>query len=137
MSGRGRSADAERLVSQRIVGIDHVQLAMPRGGEDRAREFYSGLLGIPEVPKPEALAARGGVWFVRGDVKVHLGVDAEFRPALKAHPAFLVEDLGALVERLRAAGVEAVDDDLLPAYRRAYVADPFGNRLELMEPVPR
>ena len=121
-------------MSGRVVGIDHVQLAMPRGGEDRAREFYAGLLGIPEVQKPETLAARGGVWFGRGDVRVHLGVDAEFRPALKAHPAFLVEDLGALVERLRAAGVQAVDDELLPGYLRAYVADPFGNRLELMEP---
>ena len=121
-------------MSGRIVGIDHVQLAMPRGGEDRAREFYSGLLGIPEVPKPETLASRGGVWFGRADVKVHLGVDTEFRPALQAHPAFVVEDLGVLVERLRAAGVHAVDDDLLPGYRRAYVTDPFGNRLELMEP---
>jgi len=118
----------------RIVRVDHVQLAMPRGGEDRAREFYSGLLGIPEVPKPPALAARGGVWFAQGEVKVHLGVDAEFRPALKAHPAFLVEDFGALVERLRSAGIQAENDDLLPGNRRAYVTDPFGNRLELMEP---
>jgi len=118
----------------RIVRVDHVQLAMPRGGEDRAREFYAGLLGIPEVPKPPALAARGGVWFAQGEVKVHLGVDAEFRPALKAHPAFVVEDLEALTERLRSAGVVAEDDELLPGYRRSYVTDPFGNRLELMEP---
>jgi len=118
----------------RIVRVDHVQLAMPRGGEDRAREFYAGLLGIPEVPKPPALAARGGVWFAQGEVKVHLGVDAEFRPALKAHPAFVVEDLEALTERLRSAGVVAEDDELLPGYRRSYLTDPFGNRLELMEP---
>ena len=118
----------------RIVRVDHVQLAMPRGGEDRAREFYAGLLGIPEVPKPPALAARGGVWFAQGEVKVHLGVDAEFRPALKAHPAFVVEDLEALTGRLRSAGVVAEDDELLPGYRRSYVTDPFGNRLELMEP---
>ena len=117
----------------RIVGIDHVQLAMPRGGEDRAREFYFGLLEIPEVQKPRALAGRGGVWFQGDDVKVHLGVDLDFRAALKAHPAFLVRDLGALIQRLRAAGVEVVDDGLLPGYRRVYVTDPFGNRLELME----
>ena len=117
-----------------IVQIDHVQLTMPRGGEDRAREFYGGLLEIPEAQKPDALAKRGGVWFQRGGVKVHLGVDPEFRAALKAHPAFLVRDLGALVQRLRAAGVEVVDDGLLPGDRRVYVADPFGNRLELMEP---
>ena len=117
----------------RIVGIDHVQLAMPRGGEDRAREFYFGLLEIPEVQKPRALAGRGGVWFQGDDVKVHLGVDLDFRAALKAHPAFLIRDLGALIQRLRAAGVEVVDDGLLPGYRRVYVTDPFGNRLELME----
>ena len=117
----------------RIVGIDHVQLAMPRGGEDRAREFYFGLLEIPEVQKPRALAGRGGVWFQGDDVKVHLGVDLDFRAALKAHPAFLIRDLGALIQRLRAAGVEVVDDGLLPGYRRFYVTDPFGNRLELME----
>lgn len=116
-----------------IVRIDHVQLAMPRGGEDKAREFYSGLLQIPEVQKPVALAERGGVWFERDDVKVHLGVDPEFRAALKAHPAFLVRDLGTLVQRLRAAGAKVVDDGLLPGYRRVYVTDPFGNRLELME----
>jgi len=120
-----------------ILRVDHVQLAMPRGGEHRAREFYSGLLGIPEVPKPAALVARGGIWFEQGEVKVHLGVDAEFRPAPKAHPAFLVDDLEALVERLRAAGVDAANDDRLPGYRRAYVTDPFGNRLELMEPEVR
>lgn len=116
-----------------IVRIDHVQLAMPRGGEERAREFYFGLLEIPEVQKPDALAERGGVWFQSDDVKVHLGVDAGFRAAIKAHPAFLVRDLGALVQRLRAVGVEVVDDALLPGYRRVYVTDPFGNRLELME----
>ena len=117
----------------RIVRIEHVQLAMPAGEEDRAREFYSGLLGIPEVPKPRALAERGGVWFQRDDLKVHLGVDAGFRAALKAHPAFVVQDLAGLAQRLRAAGVEVVDDGLLPGCRRVYVADPFGNRLELME----
>lgn len=118
----------------RILKIDHVQLAMPRGEEEKARAFYGGLLGIPEVPKPPELARRGGVWFERGELKIHLGVEAEFRPALKAHPALLVTDLAALAERLRAAGVEVVSDGAMPGYRRVYAADPFGNRLELMEP---
>jgi catechol 2,3-dioxygenase-like lactoylglutathione lyase family enzyme len=117
-----------------ILRIDHVQLAMPRGGEEKARAFYGGLLQIPEVPKPPELAQRGGVWFERGDLKVHLGVEAEFRPALKAHPAFLVRDLAALAEHLRTAGAEVVQDGAMPGYRRVYVTDPFGNRLELMEP---
>jgi len=117
----------------RITKIDHVQLAMPAGQEATAREFYSGLLGIPEVKKPPVLAERGGAWFQDGDVKIHLGVDAEFCAAKKAHPAFLVADLEALVQRLRQAGVQMVDDDVLPGYDRVYVTDPFGNRLELMK----
>ena len=116
-----------------IVGIDHVQLAMPAGGEDIARDFYGGLLGIPEVHKPAALAQRGGVWFQSNGVRVHLGVEQDFRPARKAHPALLVRGLVELVRRLRDAGVEVVDDELLPGYDRVYVTDPFGNRLELME----
>jgi len=118
----------------RIMRIDHVQIAMPRGGEDSARPFYAGLLGIPEVPKPAALADRGGAWFESDDLKVHLGVDSECRAARKAHPAFRVRDLGSLVQRLRAAGVEVADDGSLPGYERVYVTDPFGNRLELLEP---
>ncbi|HTR04577.1 MAG TPA: VOC family protein [Thermoanaerobaculia bacterium] len=117
-----------------ILKIDHVQLAMPRGEEEKARAFYAGLLQIPEVPKPPDLARRGGVWFERGELKVHLGVEADFRPASKAHPAFLVRDLAAFARRLREAGVEVVDDARMPGYRRVYVHDPFGNRLELMEP---
>ena len=119
-----------------IVGIDHVQLAMPAGREEDARAFYSSLLGLPEVPKPEDLAKRGGVWFESSEVKVHLGVDREFRPAKKAHPAFLVKDLRPLVERLRTAGVAVTDDEPLAGYDRVYVSDPFGNRLELIEPRP-
>src|SRR6516162_4727478 len=118
-----------------IVGIDHVQLAMPAGREGEARAFYSSLLGLPEVPKPEDLAKRGGVWFESSEVKIHLGVDREFRPARKAHPALLVRDLGLLVDRLRAAGV-AVDDEPLSGWERVYITDPFGNRLELMERRP-
>jgi catechol 2,3-dioxygenase-like lactoylglutathione lyase family enzyme len=119
-----------------IVGIDHVQLAMPAGREEEARAFYSLLLGLPEVPKPADLAKRGGVWFESSEVKVHLGVDGEFRPAKKAHPAFLVRDLRLLVERLRTAGFAVVDDEPLPGRDRVYVTDPFGNRLELVEPHP-
>ena len=119
-----------------IVGIDHVQLAMPAGREEDARAFYSSLLGLPEVPKPDDLAKRGGVWFESSEVRVHLGVDGEFRPAKKAHPAFLVKDLRPLVERLRAAGVVVTDDEPLAGYARVYVSDPFGNRLELMERRP-
>jgi catechol 2,3-dioxygenase-like lactoylglutathione lyase family enzyme len=118
----------------RLLRIEHVQLAMPSGEEEKARAFYGGLLEISEVPKPPQLALRGGVWFERGDLKIHLGVETDFRPARKAHPAFLVRDLAALSMRLRAAGAEVVDDDAMPGYERVYVSDPFGNRLELMEP---
>jgi catechol 2,3-dioxygenase-like lactoylglutathione lyase family enzyme len=118
-----------------VEAIDHVQLAMPAGREQDARAVYRGLLGIPEQPKPPHLAARGGCWFESDVVKVHLGVDAEFRPATKAHPALLVRDLRALVQSLAAAGVEIVDDEPLEGYDRVYVYDPFGNRLELLEPV--
>jgi catechol 2,3-dioxygenase-like lactoylglutathione lyase family enzyme len=114
--------------------LHHVQLAMPRGGEARAREFYQGLLGLPEVPKPAALAARGGCWFERGPVRVHLGVEGEFRPARKAHPAFIVRNLPALAARLAAAGYACRADDEFQGYQRVFVADPFGNRVELLEP---
>jgi catechol 2,3-dioxygenase-like lactoylglutathione lyase family enzyme len=117
-----------------IISIEHVQLAMPAGKESEARSFYEGLLGIPEVPKPANLAKRGGAWFEVGPLKIHLGVEADFRPARKAHPALLVDDLPSLVTKLRAAGVPIVDDEPLAGYLRVYVSDPFGNRIELMEP---
>ncbi|MEL6985170.1 MAG: VOC family protein [Actinomycetota bacterium] len=117
-----------------IESLDHVQLAMPAGREAEAGEFYRDLLGIPEIPKPPHLAVRGGCWFESSSVKVHLGVDHEFTPARKAHPAFLVSDLPSLIGRLRAAGVPVRDDEPLEGYDRAYVDDPFGNRIELMEP---
>jgi catechol 2,3-dioxygenase-like lactoylglutathione lyase family enzyme len=117
-----------------IVRIDHVQIAMPAGGEAEAVAFYGGMLQISHVPKPPHLAARGGCWFERDDLKVHLGVDADFRPATKAHPAFIVEHLPALVGRLRDAGCRVVDDEPLDGFDRVYVDDPFGNRIELMEP---
>lgn len=119
----------------RVYGLDHVQLAMPAGQEARAREFYSGLLGLAEVPKPAHLAKRGGVWFEGEALRVHLGVEADFRPARKAHPAFLVENLEAISRHLERAGVPVVTDEPLEGYHRVYVSDPFGNRLELLEPV--
>jgi len=116
-----------------IVAIDHVQLAMPAGGEAEAREFYSLVLGLTEVPKPHALAARGGAWFESDRIKIHLGVDADFRAAKKAHLALIVQELGELVDRLRNAGYDVVAGDKLPGLERVFVEDPFGNRLELIE----
>ena len=117
-----------------IVRIDHVQLAMPAGGEPEARRFYSGLLGIPEAPKPAELAGRGGAWFESGELKLHLGVEAEFRAAKKAHPGLLVSGLAELLQVLARAGVLVHEDHDLPGYQRAFVSDPFGNRIELLEP---
>ena len=108
---------------------------MPVGGEDAARAFYRDALGIPESPKPPHLAARGGCWFERGALKVHLGVEPNFRAAKKAHPAFLVADLAALAAKLAAGGYRVVADEPLEGYDRLYIDDPFGNRIELMEPL--
>ena len=117
-----------------ILAIDHVQLAMPSGGEAQARVFYAGVLGLSEIPKPATLAGRGGAWFGNEDVQLHLGVEADFRPARKAHPALLVDDLVALEAACRAAGFAPQRDQELPGYDRFYVADPFGNRLEFLQP---
>ena len=117
----------------RLIGLDHVQLAMPAGREQEARAFYGSLLGLAEAPKPPELAKRGGAWFENERVKIHLGVDQAFRAAQKAHPGILVSDLTALCARLRSAGHTVTDDDGLPGYVRVYVDDPFGNRLQLME----
>ncbi|MGH8230947.1 MAG: VOC family protein [Steroidobacteraceae bacterium] len=118
-----------------VQRLDHVQLAMPAGGEARAREFYQGLLGIPEVLKPPELAKRGGCWFERDALKVHLGVQPDFRPARKAHPGFIVSELAALVARFRSAGCAPVEDHTMPGHYRVFVDDPFGNRIELLEPL--
>jgi len=115
-----------------IIGIDHVQLAMPAGGEDLARSFYGYALGLPETLKPVQLAKRGGCWFESAHVKIHIGVDPTFKPATKAHPGLLVSDLPRIVERCRELGLQVIDEPL-PGYRRVYVNDPFGNRIELME----
>lgn len=116
-----------------VIGIDHVQLAMPQGGEDAARAFYVGLLGLSEVPKPMPLAARGGCWFERAGVKLHLGVDADFRAAKKAHPALLVGDIKALAALIEESGGEVRWDSELTDVLRCHVDDPFGNRIELIQ----
>ncbi len=117
-----------------IVRLDHVQLAMPPGreAEAEAEAFYAGLLGFERLPKPAPLAARGGCWFARGETAVHLGVESDFRPARKAHPAFVVRDLAALETALRTAGVEVRPNPDREPGRGTYVDDPFGNRIELM-----
>jgi catechol 2,3-dioxygenase-like lactoylglutathione lyase family enzyme len=118
-----------------IVGLHHVQLAAPPGSEDRLRQFYGAVLGLPEVAKPPVLAARGGVWFRSAHVELHLGVEENFRPARKAHPGLLVDGIDALADRVGSYGVEVHWDDSFPGYRRCYVDDPVGNRIELLEPL--
>jgi catechol 2,3-dioxygenase-like lactoylglutathione lyase family enzyme len=118
-----------------IFGLDHVQLAMPAGQEALARAFYGGVLGLSEELKPPHLAARGGVWFRQGELRLHLGVDADFRAAKKAHPAFLVRGLAEVAARCEAAGFPPVTDEPLEGFNRVYVSDPFGNRIELLEPI--
>jgi catechol 2,3-dioxygenase-like lactoylglutathione lyase family enzyme len=115
------------------MGLDHVQLAMPAGQEAAARAFYIEVLGFVEEPKPANLAARGGVWFRAGEARVHLGVDADFRAARKAHPAILVRGLADLAVKCNAAGFPPVADEPLAGFDRCYVFDPFGNRIELLE----
>ena len=114
----------------KILGIDHVQLAIPPGGEATARAFYGGVLGLTEVPKPEAMRARGGMWFDGG---IHLGIEKDMRPSEKMHPALRVADLDAWKQRLLGAGYEWKDADDLPGVRRGHTKDPFGNRIELVE----
>jgi catechol 2,3-dioxygenase-like lactoylglutathione lyase family enzyme len=116
-----------------IVGIDHVQLSMPEGGEPEARRFYGSVLGLREVAKPPELAGRGGCWFAGADAAVHLGVERDFRPLAKAHPALLVRDLELAREALAATGVTVEEDDSGLPVRRCYLRDPFGNRIELVD----
>ena len=116
-----------------LGGIDHVQLAAPAGCEDAARGFFGDLLGLEELEKPEPLRSRGGVWFQVGAQQLHVGVEADFAPARKAHPAFSVSGYDELQNRLRAAGVIVTEDNSIPGLRRCYVADPWGNRIELVE----
>ena len=117
-----------------VYAIDHVQLAMPAGAEAQARAFYVDVLGFTEIQKPAELAQRGGAWFKAGEVELHLGIEQDFRPARKAHPALLVKDIRTLVEAILGAGGEVdTSQPALAGYRRVHVSDPFGNRIEIME----
>lgn len=119
-----------------ILAIDHVQIAMPAGQEEKARAFYVALLGFTELPKPPQLAKRGGAWFQSGNVQLHLGVETDFRPARKAHPAFIVDDLDSLIANARRGGYETdTSQPPLDGHKRAHIFDPFGNRIEFMEKV--
>jgi len=122
------------MLDSQFTAIDHVQLAMPAGAEEAARRFYRDLLGMIEIAKPSELARRGGCWFESGSVQVHLGVEKDFRPAKKAHPALRCREYDALIARLRSAGVEVHEDDNIPGVRRCHIADVFGNRIELIGP---
>ena len=116
-----------------VIGIDHVQLAMPAGQEEQARTFYRDVLGLPEALKPADMVARGGCWFESNLVKVHLGVDKDFRAATKAHPGLLVDDLQAMAERCRKKGLETYAAPAIEGHERIFVNDPFGNRIELLQ----
>ena len=123
------------MTSNRVpefISIDHVQLAMPDGQEAVARSFFGEVLGMMEIPKPTELAKRGGCWFQSGDVQIHLGVEADFRPAKKAHPALRCRNYDALIAKLAAAGVHTEDANDIPGVRRCHIHDPFGNRIELV-----
>lgn len=122
----------DRAVSP--FGLHHVQLAMPPGSEDECRQFYVGVLGVAEIRKPPALAARGGLRVRATRLEIHLGVEEDFRPARKAHPGILTEDLGGLAERLTANGVAIIWDDGFPGHRRFHAFDVLANRLEFLSP---
>jgi catechol 2,3-dioxygenase-like lactoylglutathione lyase family enzyme len=117
-----------------IIGLDHVQVSIRPGGEDAARHFYGQVLGMPEVPKPDALAGRGGVWFACGAQQLHCGVEDPVAPS-RRHPALRTDDLDAVRARLEAAGFPIRTDAELPGYRRFYTEDPFGNRIECLQKV--
>ncbi len=121
--------------SAKLLGLHHIQLAMPEGEEEAALKFYGAILGLTQVAKPPELAPRGGLWFRDAALEVHLGIEEPFTPARKAHPAFLVRNLATLRERIETAGYRVTDDVALEGFHRCHVRDPFGNRLELVEPV--
>ena len=121
----------------RLLGLHHVQLAMPPDEEQAAIDFYEGVLGLDQVPKPQELADRGGVWFRSGDLQVHLGVEEGFQPAMKAHPAFLVEDLERMRARVEMSGYKVIESEQFSGYRRVHVRDPRLPRDERNERHPR
>ena len=116
-----------------FTALDHVQLAMPKGEEAAARHFYCDLLGMVEIPKPPILAARGGCWFASGNVQIHMGVEVDFRPAKKAHPALRASGYDSLIAKLQQAGVEVTSDDSIPGTIRCHIHDVFGNRIEIIQ----
>jgi catechol 2,3-dioxygenase-like lactoylglutathione lyase family enzyme len=116
-----------------VLSLDHVQVAIPVGGENRAREFYVEILGFTEIAKPASMADRPSIWFAAGAVNLHLGVEPDFQPAKRAHPAFVVADLDEILAACKRAGLSTKPDTSFNGFRRAHVLDPFGNRLELME----
>lgn len=126
------SAGPPHNASMAIHGIAHVQVAITAGGEEAARRFYGGLLGLHEIPKPQSLGDRGGAWFTCGPQEIHCGVEPVVAPS-RRHPALLTDELDALEARLQTAGVPTQVDRQIPGYRRFYATDPFGNRLEFLE----
>jgi catechol 2,3-dioxygenase-like lactoylglutathione lyase family enzyme len=122
----------EKMPDFPFVRIDHVQLAMPRGEEERARRFFVDVLRMTEIPKPPELAKRGGCWFASGDVQIHLGVEDDFRPVKKAHPALRCSNYPHLLARLTENGVAVIEASDIPGVRRSHISDPFGNRIELI-----
>ena len=120
-------------MKMRVTRLDHLQIAAPPGCEEAAREFYGGILGLQEIEKPEPLRSRGGCWFSCGSQQLHLGVEQDFRPAKKAHPAFVAADLDELRNELSARGINVVEDASIPGVRRFFAEDPWGNRLEFVE----
>ncbi|MGI4862195.1 MAG: glyoxalase [Janthinobacterium lividum] len=118
-----------------VIGIDHVQLAMPSGGEADARRFFGDILGLQELAKPSDTAARGGLWYQCGALQLHLGVQKEFSPTLKAHPGLLVDRLAPIVDALKSAGHSLATDVAIKGFSRVFTNDPFGNRIELLERV--
>jgi catechol 2,3-dioxygenase-like lactoylglutathione lyase family enzyme len=116
-----------------ILELDHVQAAIPVGGESRARDFYAGILGFTEIEKPASMAGRNSIWFIAGPVNLHLGIEPDFHPAKRAHPAFIVDALDEIVAACERANLTTKPDASFNGFRRVHVLDPFGNRLELMQ----
>ncbi|WP_232696064.1 VOC family protein [Brevibacillus daliensis] len=120
-------------MSYSFTGIEHVQIAAPKGCEDQAREFYGSVLGMKELPKPANLVSRGGCWFIVGQQELHIGVQENFTPATKAHPGFLVQNLQQLREKLTQSGITIKEEPSIDGRTRFFVTDPFGNRIEFLE----
>ncbi|MDA1371480.1 MAG: VOC family protein [Proteobacteria bacterium] len=118
-----------------VIGLDHIQIAMPSGKEAEARSFYANILGLTERDKPPGLANKGGCWFEHGTLNVHLGIDPDFRPAQKAHPGFEVTDLSAITALLEQIGYSISRGSELEGYDRVFTSDPFGNRIELLQKI--